>query len=199
MQGQSKDGSDAELVRLTLAGNEQAFTGLMSRHKAWLFRFIRRYVGNNEDALDLLQDTLVSTWQALHRYDPERPFAAWLRQIALNKCRDWGRRSLLRGVVSYLSGDIDDVPAEMPASDPEALLATDQALRCLDDAIASLPLRLREPLILTVFEGLSQREAAELLRVSEKSIETRVYRARKQLARAIENVGLREQHEETSP
>jgi len=50
-------------------------------------------------------------FQPLKRFDPQRPFAVWLRQIALNKCRDHGRRRVLRAIVRYVSGDHDDAPA----------------------------------------------------------------------------------------
>jgi RNA polymerase sigma-70 factor (ECF subfamily) len=181
---------DAELTRRALAGDDPAFTQLATRHKLWLFRFIRRYVGNDDDSLDLLQDTLVATWLSLHQYDSGRPFHAWLRQIALNKCRDWTRRNLLRGIVRYVSGDLDLFAAEARRSNPEAMLADRQSLRRLDQAIASLPPRLREPLILTVFEGLSTRETATQLNASEKAVETRLHRARKRLAKVIEQSDL---------
>ncbi len=181
---------DAELVRRALAGEDQAFTRLSARHKVWLFRFIRRYVGNDDDALDLLQDSLVATWLALDRYDPTRPFQAWVRQIALNKCRDWSRRGVLRGIIRYVSGDLDLFAADARRSNPEAMLTESQSLWRLDQAIASLPLRLREPLILTVFEGMSTREAAAQLQATEKAIETRLHRARSRLARVIEKSDL---------
>ena len=181
---------DAQLVRRALAGEGAAFTQLAARHKVWMFRFIRRYVGNDEDALDLLQDTLVSAWEALPRYDPTRPLPAWLRQIALNKCRDWSRRNVLRGIVRYAE-DLDLFAANFGRSNPEEMLDASQSLRRLDRAITSLPRALREPLILTVFEGMSQRDTARQLLLSEKAVETRLYRARKRLANVIEKAELK--------
>ena len=179
------DPDDAALAQRALAGENAAFTQLAARHKAWLFRFIRRYVGNDDDALDLLQDSLVATWLALHQYDAARPFHAWLRQIALNKCRDWTRRKLLRSIVRHVSGDLDLFAAEVRRSNPEVMLDDSQSLWRLDQAIAALPPRLREPLILTVFEGLSNRETAVQLNATEKAVETRLHRARKRLAKVI--------------
>lgn len=184
------DTEDAQLVRMALAGEDAAFTQLAARHKAWLFRFIRRYLGNDEDALDLLQETLVATWLGLHQYDSDRPLQAWLRQIALNKCRDWSRRSLVRGIVRYVSGDLDLFAADLRRSNPEAMLDEAQSLKQLDRAISELPPRLREPLILTVFEGLSNRETAIQLKASEKAVETRLHRARRRLAKGFEKSDL---------
>jgi RNA polymerase sigma factor CnrH len=190
MRRDTPEPEDAELTRRALAGDDAAFTQLAARHKTWLFRFIRRYVGNDDDALDLLQDSLVATWQSLHHYDPARHFHTWIRRIALNKCRDWSRRKVLRGIVRYVSGDLDLFAADARGSNPEAALTDSEALGRLDQAIAALPLRLREPLILTVFEGLSTRETARQLNASEKAVETRLHRARKRLAKVVEKSDL---------
>jgi RNA polymerase sigma factor CnrH len=191
------DATDAELARQTLEGNDAAFTRLTGRHKKWLYRFVRRYVGNDSDAFDVLQESLISAWSSLERYDPARPFHAWLRQIALNKCRDRGRREKVRSIIRRLSSDPEQFAARARWANPEAVATSREALDRLDSAIASLPLRLREPLILTVFESLSHREAAEALGVSEKAVETRVYRAKQGLSRVLEKVDLQDLAEDS--
>jgi RNA polymerase sigma factor CnrH len=174
--------SDAELAARAAGGEEVAFTALMRRHKDRLYRLIRRHVGDPDEAYDVLQESFVSAWGALARFDPYRPFYVWLARIALNKCRDRGRRlfvrRLLRGAAPLEAAR--DAPDLSPS--PEALAADREALARLDRAIAALPANLKEPLILTAIEGLSQAEAAEVLGVSVKAVETRVYRARARLA-----------------
>nr|WP_240454466.1 RNA polymerase sigma factor [Caulobacter sp. 17J65-9] len=164
-------------------GDERAFTLLMRKHKEGLYRFVRRYVGDADEAYDLLQESFAGAWRGLDRYDPARPFEVWLRRVALNKCRDWSRRRFVRRLVRGVGAE----PAELeaapdPGSSPEAALVEAEALRRLDRAVADLPPALKEPLILTALEGLSQQEAAALLGVSVKAVETRVYRARRRLA-----------------
>src|SRR5215470_14148793 len=87
---------DAKLVAAALAGDNAAFSTLMRLHKDALHRFVWRYVGDADEALDLVQDSFVAAWAALDRFDAARPFPAWLRRIALNKCRDWSRRRKVR-------------------------------------------------------------------------------------------------------
>jgi RNA polymerase sigma-70 factor (ECF subfamily) len=181
---------DSSLALRALAGEDAAFTRLMRRHKERLYRFIRRYVGHDDDAFDILQESFVSAWKALERFDPQRPFVVWLRQIALNKCRDHARRKVLRAVVRYVSGAHDEAPSVARWANPEAALRVDETLAQLDAAIVALPLSLREPLILCVFENLSQRETAQLLRISEKAVETRVYRAKRELAARLDRTKL---------
>jgi RNA polymerase sigma-70 factor (ECF subfamily) len=175
---------DATLVGLALNGDDAAFRQIMSRHRQAIFRLARRYLGDPEAALDIVQDSFVAAWQALARYDRDRPLSAWLRAIALNKCRDAARRAFLRRVIlgqADVSGPEALAHAD-PAEDPEASLMGRERLSRLDRAVAQLPEGLKEPLILTVFEGLSQPEAAAVLGLSAKAIEVRVYRARRRLA-----------------
>lgn len=175
---------DAQLVGRALAGEDNAFTQLMRRHKGSLYGFVRRYVGDADAALDVVQETFVAAWRALGRYEATRPFPTWLRTIALNKCRDRARRLSVRRLV-FGEKDLDSLEAQHqadPSPDGEAALAAHQRRQALDAAIARLPAKLKEPLLLTYFEELSQQEAATLLGVSVKTVETRIYRARQRLA-----------------
>lgn len=182
----SDDPSDAELARLALGGEDQAFTQLMRRHKEWLYRFVRRYVGDADAAYEVVQESFVAAWRNLSRYDGARSFPSWMRAIALNKCRDRGRREAVRRVVfGANSGDGEAELAPDPGPRADSMMIAAQRKRALDRAIAQLPAKLKEPLILTAFEDLSQQAAGDLLGVSAKTIETRVYRARRRLAELL--------------
>ena len=179
---------DAALASRALAGDDAAFGQLMRRHTNDLFRFARRYTGDPDAAGDVVQDSFVSAWKALRLYDGRRPFGVWLRAIALNKCRDRGRRRFLRRVVL---GQADPEGFEArsqpdPAPDAEAELLAQERLARLDRAVAALPAGLKEPLILTAFEGLSHQAAGEVLGLTAKAVEIRVYRARRRLAEALD-------------
>lgn len=178
------DATDAELIKDVLSGRQTAFTALMRRHKTWLYLFVRRHVAGPEDAYDVVQESFASCWSALRRYDPERPFDVWLRRIALNKCRDRGRREAVRRRAFSLVGLPPEAVEQVPDGAPGAEAASigGEALARLNAAIASLPAKLREPLVLTALQGFSQREAADLLGVTPKVVEMRAYRARKHLA-----------------
>jgi RNA polymerase sigma factor CnrH len=175
---------DAALAAAVIAGDNRAFTELMSRHKEALYRFIRRYVGDADEAYDLIQDTFLVAWSALPGFDPARPMRAWLRRIALNKCRDWSRRRTVRRFF-FAAAPIDNhahrVAIPVSETDPEQ----ERRLADLDRQIANLPAGLKEPLLLTQFEGLSHKEAAQILNISPKAVEMRIYRARAQLASGL--------------
>ena len=169
-------------------GDRRAFEVLVGRHKETLYRLIRRYVGNADDAYDLLQDTLISVWESLSRYDPKRSFFAWTRTIAFNKCRDFSRRQRFR---SWFSAILAGEPTTAPLSPPEQAEFSEfqiqqaKDLGRLDAAIVALPALYKESLLLTVFEGLSQEEAAAILRTTTKAIEMRLRRARQRLTEQL--------------
>lgn len=184
----SSSKTDAELVSDVLGGDKRAFDLLMSRHKSWLYVFIRRHVRSAEDAYDILQESFASAWKALSRYDPERPFDVWIRRIALNKCRDHARAGAVQRRLFSLFGVAQDVAEQTPdkAAPADRASVAGEALARLETAIAALPVQLREPLVLTALQGFSQAEAAETLGIRVKAVETRVYRARKRLAEALD-------------
>jgi RNA polymerase sigma-70 factor (ECF subfamily) len=144
---------------------------------------VRACVGEADEALDLVQETFVAAHQALPRYDGDRSMRAWLSTIAINKCRDWGRKRTVRRFLSFATPIGPE--AEAVADDQVAIddaTGDRQELDRVTRAISTLPANLKEPLVLRTIEGLSQAETAEVLGISEKAVETRLYRARRSLA-----------------
>jgi len=176
-----------DLPARAAAGDRAAFSDLMRQTKAALFRFIRRYVGDEQDAHDLLQESYAAAWLSLWRYDPSRPFEAWLRTIALNKCRDWSRRRfvrrLVRGTTDLSSPEALSVPDGTERADEQIERAG--KLARLNEEINLLAPHLKAPLLLTAIEGRSQSDAAEILGISIKAVETRIARARRRLFDAL--------------
>ncbi|MEO8453787.1 MAG: RNA polymerase sigma factor [Sphingomicrobium sp.] len=180
--------SDGELALLSAGGRETAFTEIVRRHQSFLYRLTLGNVGNADEALDLVQETFVSAHLALTRYDPDRPMRAWLAAIAINKCRDWGRRRVVRRLFSFampIDVATENIPADRPGQDIEA--SDRQELARLRRAISELPASLREPLVLHTIEGMSQAETASVLAITEKAVETRLRRARIKLVAMLDD------------
>lgn len=177
--------TDGELAALATAGTQRAYSVLMQRYREPIYRLVRSHVGDADEALDVTQQSFVAAFTALKRYDGTRPLRVWLSRIAINKCHDWRRRRAVRRFFSFAAqiseaeqvAD-DHVPADIAISDSQEL---ESAMR----AIASLPANLKEPLILRAIENLSQAETAQILGISEKAVETRLYRARAKLAELL--------------
>ena len=182
------DRSDADLATAAAAGDERAYAVLVTRYKDGLYRLLRRYLGDADEAYEAAHEAFIAAWGALGRYDASRPFGAWLRTIAINKARDRGRRIAVRRLI-FGSQSFEDSEAlvrpDMAASADDAMVEQER-LAELDRAISRLPAALRAPLILTAIEGRSQQEAGEILGITAKSVETRVYRARKILLQTLD-------------
>ncbi len=164
-------------------GDRAAFTRLITATKGDLHRFVTRYVGDPDEALDLTQETYAAAWLSIRRYDPDRPFGAWLRTIALNKCRDWSRRRRVRRIVRGVMGL--DAPEARAVGDAapnvEDRMDNRRRVQRLDAALLDLPDGQRAPLLLAVLEGRSQAEIGQILGLTTKAVELRIARARKTL------------------
>ena len=180
-------GAEQSIEARAASGDREAFTALMTATKADLYRFVRRYVGDEAEAHDVLQEAYAAAWLALRRYDPSRPFDVWLRSIALNKCRDWSRRRAVRRVVRGVMG-LDAPEAAAVGDDaPSAEHRIDDRRKAeaLQRALSDLPDALKAPLLLATLDGRSHAEIASILRITPKAVETRIARARKRLAEAL--------------
>ena len=176
------DQADKDLVAKVLAGQDQAFTDIMRRYKDNLFRFALRHLGDADDAEDAVQDAFVAAYNNLHRYKPQYRLSTWLFQITLNKCRDIGRKRKTRAFLQRLTPGVENTVAGNDALyNPETLNQSRTGVERLREEIAHLPKGVKTAFILCVLEEKSHKEAGEILNLSPKAVELRVYRARQHL------------------
>jgi len=191
----TQEDPDLALVQALKVGDDQALNTLMDRHREGLFRFVLRQVHNEADALELSMETFVRAYFNIEKFRPAAKFATWLYHIALNLCRDHLRSRAHQYSLQTVSFD---TPAQ-EGSDPSLLLAAEgrpdqkadrvEELIALEKAISQLPEDLKSAFILTVLEDRPQAETADLLGISLKAVETRVYRARKLLLEKMSKMG----------
>ena len=178
--------ADGELMALCCAGRQAAFAEVMRRHRDRVYRIALSALGDPDDALDVVQEAFLSAHRAACRYDPAQPLPPWLATITLNKCRDLARRRRVRRFLSFgLGATVPDVVDERPGAD--RLVDGHRRVARVRDAVARLPVALREPLVLHLMEGMSQAETALALGISGKAVETRVRRARVRLTELLGN------------
>ena len=175
-------------------GCEAALKKLMHRHKHKLYSFIFKYVQNEDVAYDILQETFIRVYAKANTYKPQFAASTWIYQISMNLCRDWGRKQKVKQFISldtYFSPDsTNDLleKIEDPLSDTENLVFHRHQLKFFEEEIQKLPHKLKTALILFAIEGYSQEECAEILNVTPKTVEMRVYRARKILLEKLPEI-----------
>ena len=179
---------DASLVRASLQGDPEAFAVLISRHAPSVLSVTTRMLGRAADAEDVAQDTFVSAYKALPRFQFEAKFSTWLYRIAVNKCTDV-LRARRPGVVSLDSTDTDE--GDWPAVDeatPYGELERLELASELDRNIQALPPLYRESFVLKHIEGLSYDEMSGILGVPRDTLQMRVYKARALLCRSLSHL-----------
>jgi len=170
---------DAELAARAGAGDREAFGALVERYTPQARRLARSILGNAEDADDAAQDGFLAALKALERYDPSRPFGPWLLRIVANAASDRRRRLKVRST--------EPIPADSVTREPGPDQATDRAAfrAALEAALARLPSRQRIAVVLFDVEGYSHREIAQVVNVSEGTVRSDVFHARRALRESL--------------
>ena len=178
---------DIVLIAEAAKGSKAAFNTVMIQQAPRLHNVALRLMGNSSDAEDAVQEALAAAWFKLASFDQSRPINPWLTRITVNKCRDILRKRRVRQFFEFDgSGDIELRIADT-APDPSEDLQARQTLEVMQREITRLPAKLREPFVLVTFGDNSQAQAAHVLGISEKAVETRVYRARTKLREIYKN------------
>ncbi len=184
---------DRELVRRCLAGDEQAYRELIERHRRPVFAVALRMVRVAEDAEDLAQETFIRMFRALERYDPERPFAAWLYTITARLAIDLLRRRRVRPTsLTFHDQEADEdrtLDVMDPSLGPDVLVAHREEERRAQDLIDSLPEHYRVVVALRHQQDLSYEEIADALHLPLGTVKARIHRARALLKERLEARG----------
>ncbi len=164
-------------------------------HQEGVFRFVFRHIPNEADATELTQEAFVRAYFNIGKFRPAAKFVTWLYHIALNLCRDHTRSQAYRYSSQTISIDVsvdENEGQRQPSSNqrkPDRQAQDREKLRAVEKAIAELPQELKSALILTALEDRSYAETGELLGISPKAVEMKVYRARKLLLGKMNELG----------
>ena len=171
----------AGLVRAALSHDREAFGALCVRFERAVFLTVYRLVGNEADALDVLQNTLMRSYRGLNTYDVGRPFRNWLLTIAVNEARSLLRRRRRRRFISL--HQVAE-PAQPGSAGPRGR-AEQVAAAELRDAMGSLPVDERTAFVLRYVESRSPAEVANLMDVSARTVRRLCRGARDRLRKLL--------------
>ncbi len=181
---------DAEIIRKALTGDQRACRDLVRRYQRPVFSVLLRVVRRAEDAEDLTQETFIRMFRALDRYDPERPFTAWLFTIATRLGIDHLRRrriqTLSLTVTEPGSTEERTIDVEDPGLKPDEITSNAEEEKLAQDLIDSLPDHYRIVVVLRHQQDLSYEEIAEALNMPLGTVKARIHRARALLKNRIE-------------
>ncbi len=172
--------TDAELVRRTLSGDTHCYDVLVQRYQRQVYSLLFRLLGNATDAEDLLQETFIKAYRALHSFRQDASFLTWLYKIAANLSIDLMRMRRSRATAS-LDEEADfgrEPPATDRRSDPEETAMREAVAESVHEAIMELPERYRRAVLLRHVADMSIEEIAEALCLPTGTVKTHLFRAR---------------------
>lgn len=187
--------ADWGLLARAAGGEEDAFTALVERHQERLIGLCSRWIGDREEARDAAQEIFLKAFRHAARVEPRGRFFTWLYRIAINHCLNQVRRRKIarffsfQGLAGHRDGRAGRDDAAAVAFDPadarpdaETALLARERWRRTRERLDRLPENQRVVVLLARFEGLSGREIAETLGITEGAVESRLVRAMRRLA-----------------
>ncbi len=166
---------DEALMRAIRSGDAQAYEAAVRLHMRPISHYAYRMLGGRQDVEDITQETLLKLWTHADTWQPGKAsVSTWLHRIAHNLCIDALRKDR-SGLTGELTEEIEgqDDPAKAPTRDAR--------LQALNTAIGALPDRQRSALILSHYQGFSNREIAQMMDITVDALESILARARRGL------------------
>lgn len=174
---------EAGLVAALRAGDQAAYAGLVERYSPTIYNLALRMMNDREEAEEVLQETFLSAFRALPRFEGRSQLGTWLYRIAYNAALMRLRKRQLPTMSidePVQNDDGDQMPRQLVdwTTRPDEILLTGELRGVLDAAVAGLPETLRSVFTLRDIEGLSTAETAEVLGLTETNVKVRLHRAR---------------------
>ncbi len=182
------DPTDAELIERAKTGDAKAMELILTRHEQRVYRFGLRMCGNEDDARDVLQETLLAAFKNLGTFRGDSQISTWLYQVARSFCIKQRRRregeparheAIETSEVKHLATD---------AAEPDTRTHAKQVGQVIQAAMNTLQEDYREALVLRDVEGLSAEEAAGVVGIEVGALKSRLHRARIQLKLSLSAV-----------
>jgi RNA polymerase sigma-70 factor (ECF subfamily) len=170
--------TDEELLEAARGGDDEALEALLARHEKKVFRFGLRMCGNEEDARDVLQETLLAAFRGVRQFRGEAQLSTWLYQVARSFCTKARRRGAGEPAAHEALEGSAARAVSAPASGPDERAHAREMARVLQEALLALPESQREVVLLRDVEGLSAEEAAQVVGIEVGALKSRLHRAR---------------------
>jgi RNA polymerase sigma-70 factor (ECF subfamily) len=169
----NSDMTDETLIKQAGAGDGSAFACLVERYYTIMYKMAYKYAGNQEDAEDIAQDSAIKLARNIDSYRFDAAFTTWLYRLVINTAKDHIKK---KSRVNNSENALYDDSLTIAATDnQERAYAQQQILKSVGD----LPEKMRDVVILVCWEGLSHKEAADILEIAENTVSWRLHEIRK--------------------
>lgn len=169
---------DKLLIKEILSGNSEGFREIVSRYQNRVFSVSLSMTNNYKDAEDLTQEVFIQVYKSLDTYQFKASLSTWIYRITINKALDWKKRKKSCNV-QLIDENIYDT--DYPSNTTEELFIENVEKERLNTQINKLPDIYKEVINLHYFDNYSYNQIAKKINITEKSVESRLYRARNML------------------
>lgn len=178
---------DQVLVLRAQQGDKKAFGLLVEKYHRKLGRLLSRMIRDQAEVEDVVQESFIKAYRALHNFRGDSAFYTWLYRIGINTAKNYlvsmGRKPQVMQDVEIEDVENFDQGIEMRTMDtPETALMTKEIAQTVNDTIANLPDELRTAITLRELEGLSYEDIAEIMQCPIGTVRSRIFRARETIA-----------------
>jgi RNA polymerase sigma-70 factor, ECF subfamily len=178
--------SEKVLIERARAGDSVAFGSLVDAHANWIYRTLRGFSLQPAEAEEVAQEVFLRAWRGLATFNGDAKLSTWLYRITYNEAhRRLARRDLTTSPAVSEQDDVTTLP-DSPEHAPDARALDREFQKIARDALARLPEEWRIAVILRDIEGLSPKEAAEVIGVREAAFKSRLHRGRMRLRELLE-------------
>lgn len=180
---------DIDLVDLVRSGNHDAFAQLVRRYTDQFFGLAYRTLRNRAEAEDVVQTAFIKFWERPHLWNADKSlFTTWFYRVVINACHDHTRKAS-----RTVSNPENVIEYSLPSVKSEDVLLQDKQhtmwqKTCLNEGMKRLPGSQRDALNLVVYCALPQKQAAEVMGVSLKALESLLVRAKRSLASTVSSL-----------
>ncbi|HEY5728530.1 MAG TPA: sigma-70 family RNA polymerase sigma factor [Anaerolineales bacterium] len=175
--------NEKTLIQRAKKGNQDAFAALVDEHQRYVYNLALRIVKDENEALDLTQETFVHAWTALPNFEEKSQFRTWLYRIVMNLC--YNRLPNLRRSLNDLGDDVMENIPETNFNNPVQEFESNETSRHLHEAIKRLDGKYRLLITLRYQDELSYDEIASTLNLPLGNVKTGIFRAKEQLRKSL--------------
>jgi RNA polymerase sigma-70 factor (ECF subfamily) len=180
------DTPEYELFQRSQNGDTEAFRRIVESHQSYAYAIAFRFLGNETDAEDIVQESFINVWKHLAEYDPQKKFTTWLYRIVANRCLDFIKSRNRRR--ETFSTDPERVELRQSLEDPEKINDDRERLGMVNALVRELPEKQRMVFILRDLQDLNIKETSGILNMSKASVKSNLFHARKTLRQRIEQL-----------
>jgi RNA polymerase sigma-70 factor (ECF subfamily) len=180
------DTPESEILQRSRNGDTEAFRRIVENHQQYAYAIAYRFLGNEADAEDVVQESFINVWMHLDKYDPRKKFTTWLYRIVANRCLDFIKSRNRRR--ETFSTDPERLDSGQPAEDPEKINDDRERLGMVNALVCELPEKQRMVFILRDLQDLNMDETSEILKMSQASVKSNLCHARKFIREKIEQL-----------